>query len=206
MMKDVIPENDYIAIKFIFSGRYDDEPSGEGFVFVNPKYGEQKAIELAKQWASKQKMPSIIFKKIPNDVAKQRLAQYKYPIKGIIDSIKDSVKTYRINKRYFVDAKNVKDAYKIYKKEIIKDSKTKDAKLWLEAPENDPANEWDLKIANRDASRNGFRLVKRSKVNGGPNSGYTKFYFEGPKDKLIKYAKSCDFDQSEINEMIEDAK
>lgn len=31
---------------------------------------------------------------------------------------KDSMKTFRINKRFFVDAKNVKDAYRIYKKEI----------------------------------------------------------------------------------------
>ena len=33
------------------------------------------------------------------------------------------MKTFRINKRFFVDAKNVRDAYRIYKKEIIKDAK-----------------------------------------------------------------------------------
>ena len=39
------------------------------------------------------------------------------------------MKTFRINKRFFVDAKNVRDAYRIYKKEIIKDAKVKDASL-----------------------------------------------------------------------------
>lgn len=35
------------------------------------------------------------------------------------------MKTYRINKRFFVDAKDVKEAYKIYKKEIKDSKKTK---------------------------------------------------------------------------------
>ena len=180
MMKDVIPENDYIAIKFIFSGRYDDEPSGEGFVFVNPKYGEQKAIELAKQWASKQKMPSIIFKKIPNDVAKQRLAQYKYPIKGIIDSIKDSVKTYRINKRYFVDAKNVKDAYKIYKKEI----KTRD--------DEDYYQNYKKRIVtenNYHKNDNSIEHTKKMILSDYKNGKLTKEEF----DKLMRNIDKADF-------------
>lgn len=39
------------------------------------------------------------------------------------------MKTFRINKRFFVDAKNVRDAYRIYKKEIIKDAKVIDSTL-----------------------------------------------------------------------------